>query len=59
MVIEMHTKSCLTVTALSLGVFGAILDVTGRFSDGYLLTGAVVGVGVLIFFIFFHEKKHQ
>ena len=49
MVIEMHTKSCLTVTALFLGVFGAILDVTGRFSDGYLLTGAVVGVGVLIF----------
>ena len=57
--IDMYTKLCLTVIALSLGVFGAILDVTGRFSDGYLVTGAVVGVGVLIFFLFFHEKKHQ
>ena len=57
--IDMYTKVCLTVIALSLAVFGAILDATGRFSDGYLLTGAIVGVGVLIFVIVFHEKKHQ
>ena len=57
--IDMYTKLCLTVIALSLGVFGAKLDVTGRFSDEFLLTGAVVGVGVLIFVIVFHEKKYQ
>ena len=57
--IDMYTKVCLTVIALSLAVVGAIIDATGRFSDGYLLTGAVVGVGVLIFVIVFHEKKHQ
>ena len=30
-----------------------------RFLEGYLLTGAVVGVGGLIFVIVFHEKKYQ
>ena len=59
MLIDMYTKVCLTVIALSLAVFGAIIDPTGRFSDGYLLTGAVVGVGVLIFVIVFREKKHH
>lgn len=39
-------------------VFGAVIDATGRFSDGYLLTGAIVAFGVLLFAIVFREKKH-
>ena len=40
-------------------VFGAVIDATGHFADGYLLTGAIVGAGVLLFAIVFREKKHQ
>ena len=40
-------------------VFGVVIDATGHFADGYLLTGAIVGAGVLLFAIVFREKKHQ
>ena len=39
-------------------VFGAVIDATGRFSDGYLLTGAIVAFGVLLFVVLFREKRH-
>ena len=37
--------------------FGAIIDATGRFADGYLLTGAIVACGVLLFAFGFREKR--
>lgn len=39
-------------------IFGAVIDATGRFTDGYLLTGAVVACGVLLFAYLFREKRH-
>ena len=39
-------------------VFGAVIDATGRFSDGYLLTGAIVAFGVILFVVLFREKRH-
>lgn len=37
-------------------LFGAVIDATGRFSDGWLMTGAVVACGVIVFMISFRER---
>ena len=49
-----------THTGAMLGppIFGLVLDMTGQFAHGYLLTGVVVGCGVLLFAFGFREKRH-
>lgn len=37
-------------------LFGALIDATGRFSDGWLMTGAIVAGGVALFAYGFREK---
>ena len=47
-----------TATGAMVGppLFGAVIDATGRFSDGWLMTGAVVACGVIVFMIGFRER---
>lgn len=47
-----------TATGAMVGppLFGAVIDATGRFSDGWLMTGAVVACGVIVFVIGFRER---
>ncbi|NKB57263.1 MAG: MFS transporter [Alphaproteobacteria bacterium] len=52
-----------TATGAMLGppLFGAVIDATGRFADGWLMTGAIVASGVLLFAYGFREnpaKQH-
>lgn len=48
-----------TATGAMLGppLFGAVVDTTGRFADGWLLTAAIVAAGVLLFALGFREKR--
>lgn len=40
-------------------VFGAVVDATGTYASGWLLTSAVVGVGVLMLAFWFKERKND
>ena len=47
----------LTCSNDGVETFGAVIDATGQFADGYLLTGVVVAVGVLVLAFGFREKR--
>lgn len=38
-------------------LFGAVIDATGRFADGWLMTAAIVAAGVFLFARAFRERK--
>jgi len=38
-------------------LFGAVIDATGRFADGWLTTAAIVAAGVVLFGYGFRERK--
>ena len=37
-------------------LFGAVIDATGRFADGWLMTAAIVAAGVVLFAFAFRER---
>ncbi len=52
-----------SLTGTSLGgvigpaLFGAVVDLTGDFADGWLLTGALMGIGTLLVAVWFKERR--
>ncbi len=52
-----------SLTGTSLGgvigpaLFGAVVDFTGDFADGWLLTGALMGAGTLVVAFWFNERR--
>jgi predicted MFS family arabinose efflux permease len=52
-----------SLTGTSLGgvigpaIFGAVVDMTGDFADGWLLTGILMGAGTLLVAIWFRERR--
>ena len=52
-----------SLTGTSLGgvigpaIFGAVVDMTGDFADGWLLTGVLMGAGTLLVAIWFRERR--
>ena len=54
-----------SLTGTSLGgvigpaIFGAVVDMTGDFADGWLLTGTLMGAGTLLVAIWFRERRRD